>query len=99
MNEPESFSVSAVQKKREQGGTPAGAGAPVSPGAASPARAPKPASTAPSAPAAPEKAGGLPFDPARLVMALLRRWYWLPLTGLLLGGPLGLLGYLKFQTG
>jgi protein involved in polysaccharide export with SLBB domain/uncharacterized protein involved in exopolysaccharide biosynthesis len=41
----------------------------------------------------------MPFDPARLIVALLRGWYWLPLAGLALGGPLGLLGYFKFQTG
>jgi protein involved in polysaccharide export with SLBB domain/uncharacterized protein involved in exopolysaccharide biosynthesis len=65
------------------------------PGAA--AIRPAPAGEAAAAPA--EKAGGLPFDPARLILALLRNWFWPPLVGLALAVPLGVYGYLKFQTG
>ena len=101
MNESNPFSVSAVQKKREQDGIPAAPGGEVSSAATPrPATAAAPGGPAGGAPAEPEKTGGgLPFDPARLLAALLRGWYWFPLAGLLLAIPLGLYGYFKFQTG
>lgn len=98
MSEPQPFSVSAVQKKRDQ------AGAATTP-TELPVVAPGPvvagASASGEAAAAPveKSSGGLPFDPARLILALLRGWFWPPLVGLVLGLPLGLYGYLKFQTG
>ena len=59
-----------------------------------------PASLPPgSAPAAaPEGGLSLPFDPIRLLAALLRNWIWMVLTGVLLGGALLTLGYYKLET-
>lgn len=91
MNEPDQFSVSAVQKKREQTGV------------ASPPATPA-AMTSPAAPAArlqpPAAAPGksLPFDPLRLAAAVFQKWKWLPLAGLALAVPALLLGLLKFHT-
>lgn len=66
---------------------------------------PTPARPANQAPA-PEAAGlppakaqfDLPFDPLRLVAAILRKWYWLVLGGALLAALGGSLGYLKFEA-
>ena len=89
MNEPEKFSVSAVQKKREQAGSPPPA--PTAVAALTPAQ--------PATKLAPAAAGkSLPFDPLRLAAAVLRGWYWLPLAGVLLGVPMLLLGMYKFKT-
>jgi len=92
MNPPENFSVSAVQKKREQSG------------AANPA----PATGAPGASgllptvrleAPPAENKGLPFDLVRLAAAVVRHWIWLPLAGVALAVPVLILGILKFHTG
>ncbi|MEI6074111.1 MAG: polysaccharide biosynthesis/export family protein [Verrucomicrobiota bacterium] len=91
MNPPEDFSVSAVQKKREQS-TPAPS---VVSAAATVVTAPN-AATKLATPAAPGK--NLPFDPLRLVTALIRKWKWLPLAGVALALPVFLFGYFKFKT-
>jgi len=54
----------------------------------------------PATPATPAAEGGLslPFDPLRLLAALLRNWIWLLLTGLVLGAGLLTLGYYKLET-
>lgn len=97
MSEPQPFSVSAVQKKRDQAGPAATATElpVVTPGGVVPSASPTGEAAAPVE----KSGGGLPFDPARLILALLRGWFWPPLVGLVLGLPLGLYGYLKFQTG
>ena len=91
MNEPEKFSVSAVQKKREESAATA------SPVAAAAAinNSPRPVAK-PETPAAEE--GGLPFDPLRLAAAVARNWKWLPLGGVALAVPVLILGILKFHT-
>jgi len=50
--------------------------------------------------AAPAAEGGLslPFDPLRLLAALLRNWIWLLITGIVMGGGLLAFGYYKVQT-
>lgn len=53
---------------------------------------------APSAAPAAEGGLSLPFDPVRLLAALLRNWLWLVVTGVLLGAGLLALGYYKFET-
>ena len=40
----------------------------------------------------------LPFDPLRLVAAVIRKWYWILLCGLGLGALAGLLGHSKFEA-
>ena len=52
------------------------------------------ASTAPAA----EGGLSLPFDPLRLLAALLRNWIWLLLTGLVMGAGLLALGHYKLET-
>ena len=91
MNEPEKFSVSAVQKKREQSADPA------------PAASTPPALTDSSFPVAklatPAAAGkSLPFDPLRLVVATMRSWKWLPIASVLFALPIFVYAVLKFQT-
>ena len=49
--------------------------------------------------ATPAKAGlELPFDPLRLVAAVLRKWYWIALCGAVLAAGMGALGYHKFDS-
>ena len=90
MSEPEKFSVSAMQTKREQSAAtdapPAGASV------ASPAR---PADKMPE-----EKPGNLalPFDLLRPLAALRQHWKQLPVFGLSLMLPVLVLGIFKFHT-
>ena len=91
MNEPEKFSVSAVQKKREESAAPVPVAA-----VATTAGSPRPvAKTGPAA-----EAGGmnLPFDLLRLASAVLKKWKWIPLAGLALAVPIFIVGLLKFHT-
>ncbi len=92
MNEPENFSVSAVQKKREQA-TPAGS-------ATSSASADVPSSSpmVKLEPSAVAVGKSLPFDPLRLVSAVLRNWKWLPLAGVACAVPLFVFTIFKFHT-
>ena len=92
MNEPENFSVSAVQKKREQSAAPASA----APAAATMTNSPRPTVKLESGAAGSK---GLPFDLVRLAAAVIRDWKWLPLAGVALAVPVMLLGILKFHTG
>ena len=92
MNEPENFSVSAVQKKREQ----SSATPPATPTIAA-ANRPHPTAKLETSAAAGGK-GGLPFDPLRLAMSVLRKWIFLPLAGVALALPVLVLGIFKFQT-
>ena len=92
MNEPENFSVSAVQKKREQSAAPASA----TPAAATMTNSKRPAAKLATGAA---ESKGLPFDLVRLAAAVLRDWKWLPLAGLVLAVPVLLLGIIKFHTG
>jgi len=41
---------------------------------------------------------GLPFDPLRLLLPLMRKWWWLPLGGLLLALPAAVFGLIRFKT-
>ena len=41
---------------------------------------------------------GLPFDPLRLLLPLMRKWWWLPLAGLLLALPAAVFGLIRFKT-
>jgi protein involved in polysaccharide export with SLBB domain/capsular polysaccharide biosynthesis protein len=91
MSEPEKFSVSAVQKKREQSAAPETA-----PAAVTAAFSAAPVEKLESETAVSEKS--LPFDPLRLVAAVWRRWRRLPLAGLALMLLAGVLGFFKFQT-
>jgi len=61
------------------------------------AAVPGPGTATAVAPAA-EAGLSLPFDPIRLLAALLRNWIWLLVTGVVLGGGLVTLGYYKLQT-
>jgi protein involved in polysaccharide export with SLBB domain/uncharacterized protein involved in exopolysaccharide biosynthesis len=91
MNEPENFSVSAVQKKRGQSAAPESA-----PAAATAALgAAKPIAKLESG-----KIGnkGLPFDLLRLAAAVLHHWKWLPKIGLALMLPALAAGIFKFHT-
>ncbi len=54
--------------------------------------------TAPGAAPAAEAGVSLPFDPVRLIAALIRGWYWLLISGVLMGGGLFALGYYKLET-
>lgn len=95
MSEPKPFSVHAVQQKREQTG-PVASGEPI---AAAPAIAPRVAGLAKVA--SPEAASGgfaLPFDPVRLIAAILRRWKWLPIVAVALALPALMLGLVRFKT-
>ena len=65
-----------------------------------------PASGAPSGPPMPSVTSGpmpdkpgfeLPFDPLRLLAAVLRQWFWILLSGVGLAGLAGLGGYFKFE--
>ena len=90
MNEPENFSVSAVQKKRELAAAPAVptnmAGGNISRPIAK-LEQPEPA-----------VGKGLPFDPLRMAAAVLRHWEWLPIAGTLLALPTLILGIWRFHT-
>ena len=93
MNEPEDFSVSAVQKKRGQSAL-------ATPAASAPAAVMNP--SLPVArlepPAVKEVKRGLPFDPLRLAVAILRKWKWLPLAGVALALPIFAFAIFKFHT-
>ena len=89
MNEPENFSISAVQKKREQ----SSATPPATPAIAA-ATHPRPTGKLETSAAAGGK-GGLPCDPLRLAMAILRKWIFLPLAGMALALPVLVLGIFK----
>ena len=58
-----------------------------------------PAPETPSGPAPVKKGAGLPFDPWRLLAALLRRWCLILIAGAALAALGGLAGFLKFTTG
>ena len=90
MNESEDFSVSAVQKKREQS-----AAAALAPEAVMAGTSAQPVAKL-VIPAAAGKS--LPFDPLRLAAAILRGWYWLPLAGVLLALPAFAWANSKFHT-
>ncbi len=62
--------------------------------------APAPEGSGPGPAGAPAAAGGLslPFDPVRLLAALLRNWIWCIVTGVVLGAGLLALGYYKLET-
>ena len=92
MNEPENFSVSAVQKKRGQ----SAAAAPATPAMSVDVGSSPPVARLET----PADAGGkgLPFDPVRLVTAVLRNWKWLPVAGLGCALPLFVLAVFKFHT-
>ena len=93
MNEPDNFSVSAVQKKREQSAT-------APPKAPAPAAVMNPSSPVAKleTPAANEVKGGLPFDPLRLAVAILRKWKKLPLAGVAFALPIFAFAIFKFHT-
>ena len=91
MNEPEKFSVSAVQKKREQSAS----AAPATP-AAVPLATPRPSAKMEIPVAVPGK--NLPFDPLRLAVAVLRTWKWLPLAGAVLALPIFVYGIFRIHT-
>ena len=93
MNEPEAFSVSAVQKKREQSAI-------ATPAVSAPAAVMNPSSPVAKleTPAASEVKGGLPFDPLRLAVAVLRKWKQLPLAGFALALPIFAFAIFKFHT-
>jgi protein involved in polysaccharide export with SLBB domain/uncharacterized protein involved in exopolysaccharide biosynthesis len=98
MSEPKPFSVAAVQQKREQTG-PAVAGEPLTNTAPVTMR-PAAATGAPTSP--PAATGGgltLPFDPVRLIAAVIKHWKWLPVAALALLLPAVGLGLFKFKTG
>ena len=92
MNEPENFSVSAVQKKREQAATTS------PPATAATAVANSSPVVKLETPAAAEGKGGLPFDPLRLAVGILRHWKLLPLAGVALALPVFAYSFYYFQT-
>ena len=92
MNEPENFSVSAVQKKREQ----STAASPTAPATTTLAGSPTPVAKLESPAAAGGK--GLPFDPLRLVVAVMRKWKLLPLVGAAFTVPIFVFAVFKFHT-
>ena len=91
MNEPEKFSVSAVQKKREQSAS----ASPVTTAAITAASS-SPVTKLPTPAVAAGK--GLPFDPLRLAVAILRQWKKLPLAGVALALPIFIFAVFKFHT-
>ncbi len=91
MNESEDFSVSAVQKKREQS-----AAAALAPEAVMAGTSAQPVAKL-VIPAAAGKS--LPFDPLRLAAAVVRHWKWLPLAGSALAVPVLIFGISKFHVG
>jgi len=95
MSEEKPFSVHAVQQKREQ----AGPTVRTEPLASTPRAARTQSSTTPVASA--EAVGGLalPFDPTRLIAAVIRNWKWLPIGALVLLVPALLFGLTRFKTG
>ena len=97
MNEPEKFSVSAVQKKRGQSTAtipPGSASAGVMPSSSPVAKL----ETLPANEAKHERKGGLPFDSLRLAVAILRKWKRLPLAGVALALPIFAFAIFKFHT-
>jgi protein involved in polysaccharide export with SLBB domain/capsular polysaccharide biosynthesis protein len=102
MNEPGDFSLRAVNRKRGQEGASAAAGtAGTLPESPNSSMEPHPAAP-PSEPAASARARSpleaLPFDPVRLVAAILRGWWKILAAGLLLASVGGLVGLLKFDS-
>lgn len=98
MNDPTPFSVHAVQQKREQSaGTPEG----MPEASAGPPSATHRLNSDPKLlPASrPPGGSGLPFDPVRLVAAVLRHWIWLPIASIALAGPALGFGLFRLKTG
>jgi protein involved in polysaccharide export with SLBB domain/capsular polysaccharide biosynthesis protein len=112
MNNPGELSLKEINRRREEAAQ-AGAQTPSAPSAtaisaataSTAAAAANPASAGPSATAAKPlpantNAGGppIPFDPLRLVTALLSGWWKLLLSAGLLAGAAGAFGFKKFET-
>ncbi len=98
---PDPFRVHDLRRMRDQASAGTRAANPTE---IRPARDPQPSPGAtdsdPERPAPPAKSGGfgLPFDPLRLITALLRYWYWIPLGALVLATPAFFAGLTRFST-
>ncbi len=94
MSEPKPFSVHAVQQKREYSQL-ATSDEPLATSAT-----PRAASLPKIVPTDAATGGlALPFDPARLIAAVLRHWLWLPIAAVALAVPALTLGLIRFKTG
>jgi protein involved in polysaccharide export with SLBB domain/capsular polysaccharide biosynthesis protein len=97
MNDPGEFSLSEINRKREQHPTPQ----PATPAASPTQRPGAPSGNGPDAiaPATPP-AGGftLPFDPLRLLVAAVRSWPWATAAGIGAGVLAAFLGLWRFDT-
>jgi len=99
MNDPAEFSLSAVNRKR--GDPSAAAAQAAAEGLSSPSEPPRPGDRST---VASESAGlegvweRLPFDPARLLIAVLRGWWKIVAGGVALGVVGALVGWLRFDN-